>query len=180
MMTRRFVHVAVLALAAAGVSHGQSGPAPEVPADIAAALAEHLGKWRSEGTLVVNGVTVAAAATWECTAAVGGIGLICTWLHEWGGGASDRAVDLVGYDPASGTLLFTRVTDRGVASAGSVTVSGLTLVRRWEGTQDGKPLVGRNEVHMAPGDGGDWTQRMTVEVGGETVTDMRITHHRVR
>jgi hypothetical protein len=33
---------------------------------------------------------------------------------------------------------------------------------------------------MAPGDGGDWTQRMTVEVGGETVTDMRITHHRVR
>lgn len=179
-MTRHSVYVALIALAAAEVGHSQPAPAPEVPANIAAVLAQHLGRWRSEATLVVNGTTVTGTATWECVAAVGGIGLICTWLHEWSGGANDRAVDLVGYDPASGTLLFTRVTDRGIASAGPVTVSGDTLIRRWEGTQDGKPLVGRNDVHMAPGNGGDWTQRFSVEIGGEIVTEMRVTHYRVR
>jgi hypothetical protein len=172
--------MALLALGVAGAGGGQPGPLPEVPADIVAVLAQHLGKWRSDATLVTNGVTVTGTATWECVAAVAGIGLICTWLHEWPGGASDRAVDLVGYDPAGGTLLFTRVTDRGVASAGPVTVSGDTLVRRWEGTQDGKPLAGRNEIRMVPGDGGDWTQRLTVTVDGEIVTEMHITHHRVR
>ncbi len=57
---------------------------------------------------------------------------------------------------------------------------GDKLVRKWDGTQDGNPLVGLNEVFMTPGGGGDWTQRMTVDVDGKRVTDMTIIHHRVR
>lgn len=179
-MARQLFPMALLALVTPCAICAQGGTVPEVPRDIAAALERHLGKWRSDVTLVTNGLTTNGTANWECAAAVGGIGLVCTWLHEWAGGLRDRAVDLIGYDPASGALMATRVTDRGIASSGRIAVRGDTLVRRWEGTQDDKPLVGLNEVYMTPGDGGDWTQRVSVRVDGETVMEMRITHHRVR
>jgi hypothetical protein len=131
-------------------------------------------------TVTNAGASPVGAATWECEAAVGGAGFMCTWLHEWPGGTTDRAIDLVGYDPASGKLIFTRVTDRGIASVNHVEVVGSTLVSAWEGTQDGKPLVGRNEVFMTPSDGADWTQRMTIDVDGNRVTELRIAHHRVQ
>lgn len=172
--------IVAAALAAVGAS-AQPPPAPDVPAEIAAALAKHLGKWRAEQFTVTNGTRApAGSATWECVAAVGGIGILCTWLHEWPGGTTDRAVDLVGYDSASGSLSFTRVTDRGNAEVVRVTVVGDTLVRRWEDTVDGKPLVGSNEVFMTPSDGADWTQRATVDIAGERVMDLRIEHHRIR
>lgn len=171
--------IVTAALIAAGAI-AQPPPAPEVPAEFAAAMAKHLGRWRTESSIVTNGSSApAGTASWECVAAVGGVGVICTWLHEWPGGTTDRAVDLIGYDAASRTLTFTRVTDRGNAGVVQVAVAGDTLVRRWEDTLDGKPLTGLNEIFMTASDGADWTQRVTVDVAGERVMDMRMEHHRV-
>jgi hypothetical protein len=130
--------------------------------------------------MVTNGTTSPAGnATWECVPAAGGVGVLCTWLHEWPNGTTDRAVELIGFDAASGTLTFARVTDRGHAGVVQVAVVGDTLVRRWQDTLDGKPLTGVNEVFMTPSDGADWTQRVTVDVAGERVMDMRMLHRRV-
>lgn len=171
--------IVVAALAALGAA-AQPPPAPEVPAEFAAAMAKHLGKWRTASSIVANGVSSpAGTATWECVAAIGGVGVLCTWLHEWPNGTTDRAVDLIGYDAASNTLTFTRVTDRGNAGVVQVAVVGDTLVRRWEDTLDGKRLTGLNEVFMTPSDGADWTQHVTVDVAGQRVMDMRMEHHRM-
>jgi hypothetical protein len=152
-------------------------PAPAVPADVAAILHEHLGKWRSEGTITINGVTQSAKASWECSAAVDGPGVICTWTHEWPGGVTDRAVDLFGYDAAQNAMGGTRVTDRGIVTRSTTAIEGNRMIARWEAVQDGKPLVGFNEILVTPG--GDWSQHMAVDVGGQRVTEMKMTHHRL-
>lgn len=58
-------------------------------------------------------------------------------------------------------------------------VVGHKLERGWEGTLDGKPLTGLNEVFMPASDGADSTQRVTVNVAGERVMDMSMEHHRM-
>jgi hypothetical protein len=165
---------AVLVLASG--AHAQP-PAPTIPADVAAILHEHLGKWRTEGTMTINGVTQSAKATWECVAAVDGAGVICTWTHEWPGGVMDRAVDIFGYDAAQNAMGGTRVTDRGIVTRSTTMIEGNRMIARWEAVQEGKPLVGFNEILVTPG--GDWTQHMAVDVGGQRVTEMKMTHHRL-
>lgn len=163
-------------LAFANAAHAQP-PAPTIPADIAAILREHLGKWRSEGTITIGGATASAKATWECVAAVGGAGVVCTWTHEWPGGVTDRAVDIFGYDAAQNALGGQRVTDRGIVTRSTTMIEGNRMIARWEAIQDGKPLIGFNEILVTPG--GDWTQHMAVDVGGERVTEMKMTHYRL-
>lgn len=140
-------------------------------------LKEHLGRWRSEGTFVIGGVSQPAKATWECAAAVKGIGVVCTWHHEWADGRADDAKEIIGYDPAIGALRTTRVTDRGIVTTTTLTVRDNTMVDTWQSTQDGKPLVGSNRIVVVPG--GNWTQHMSVDLDGQRVTQMDVTHYRV-
>jgi hypothetical protein len=167
----------VVSFAALGAVAWAQAPGPAVPAAVAAILHEHLGTWRSEGTITSNGATVEAKASWECVAAVGGAGVICTWTHEWPGGITDRAVDVFGYDAAEDALGGTRVTDRGIVTRSTTRIEGNRMIARWEAVQDGKPVAGFNEIVVTPG--GDWIQHMTIDVGGERATEMRMTHHRL-
>lgn len=154
-----------------------SASAQEVPAEIVAMLKEHLGKWRTEGQWISNGDAKPTKATWECKAAVGGIGNVCTWNHEWADRPPDAALEIMGYDPKLKTMSITRVTDTGLTNTAKPSVHGKTMTVRWESTQDGKRSVGFNEVIVkAPG---EWIQRMTIDMEGKRVTEMNVTHHRV-
>jgi hypothetical protein len=169
----------VLAVIPSLVAAQSPPPPPAMPAEIAAALKQHEGKWRTEARIVAGDKTFDATATWDCQPAAGGSGLVCNWAHFWPGGVWDRAIEVVGYDPAAkDALTFSRVTDKGIASTVTVTVRGNTLIRRWEGTQEGKPLVGINEVRMTAD--GPWTQKTTVDVAGKRVSEMQMTHRRVQ
>lgn len=141
-------------------------------------LAEHIGRWRAEGTFEIAGVSQVANADWECVAAVGGVGVVCTWHHEWADGRRDQALDIIGYDPAANALTSTRITDRGIVNPRVLlSVRGNTMISTWQGEQEGKPLRGSNEIVVTPG--GGWTQHMTVDVGGQRVTEMKMTHRRL-
>jgi hypothetical protein len=168
--------VAILALLAA--AHAQPPPA-DVPVEIAAMLKEHLGRWRAEGTFSINGVSQTANANWECVPAVGGVGVVCTWHHEWADGRRDQALDIIGYDTAAKALTSTRITDRGfVNPPNTLAVRGNTMLGTWQGEQGGKPLRGSNEIVITPG--GNWTQHMTIDVGGERTAEMKMTHTRLQ
>ncbi len=104
---------------------------------------------------------------------------MCSWEHVWPGGRSDKALELIGWDATSGKLTWARVTDQGAIRVTANEIRGNTLYTRWESTQDGKPLVGVNEVFMKPGED-EWTQKMTIDVGGNAGHEMNLTHHRVK
>ncbi len=170
--------VTALAFVAIAYAHAQSPPV-NVPQEMAAMLKEHIGRWRSEGTFSIAGVSQIAKATWECLPAVGGVGVACTWHHEWADGRTDQALDIIGYDPIANALTSTRITDRGFVNPPAIlTVRGNAMISTWQGEQEGKPLRGSNEIVVTPG--GNWTQHMTVDVGGQRTTEMTMMHYRVR
>lgn len=175
-MRRRVIAAALFA--SIGSVQGAPGAPVSIPAELDAILAQHVGKWRSEGTVVTGGVSMPAKATWDCERAVGGAGVVCSWEHEWSDGRKDKALELIGYDPMSGKLTWARVTDHGLIRITANDVRGNMIYTRWESTQDGKALVGVNEVFVNPG--ADWTQKMTILVDGKPTTEMNLTHHRVR
>lgn len=170
--------VAAFSLAAVGNAAAESpAPASAMPAEIAAMLKEHLGKWRTEGQWISLGKAQPTAATWECKAAVNGVGNVCTWHHEWADRPADSALEIMGYDPDRKTLSITRVTDSGLIHTATTTVRGNTMTGRWESAKDGKTSIGLNEIVVkAPG---EWIQHMTIDVDGKRVTEMNVTHHRV-
>jgi Fe-S cluster biosynthesis and repair protein YggX len=52
------------------------------------------------------------------------------------------------------------------------------MTGHWESTEGGKKSVGHNEIVVkAPG---EWVQHMTIDVDGKRVTEMNVTHHRVK
>lgn len=174
------IAAAAFALATVGTSVAVSpAPVAQVPPEVAAMLKEHRGKWRTEGQWISHGKAQPAKASWECKAAVDGIGNVCTWNHEWADRAPDSALEIMGYDPDQKALSITRVTDRGfIHTATPIIVRGNTMTRRWESNEDGKISVGVNEIVVkAPG---DWVQHMTIEVDGKRITEMNVTHHRVK
>jgi len=175
----RKIAAAAFALAGIGAAAAKSeDKAAQMPAEIAAMLKEHLGSWRTEGQWISRGKVQPAKATWECQPAVGGLGNVCTWHHEWADRPADAALEIMGYDADQKTMRITRVTDRGAIRSVTPSVSGNTMTVRWESVDDGKTTVGFNEVIVkAPG---EWVQHMTVDVGGERVTEMNATHRRVK
>jgi hypothetical protein len=169
----------VFGLAAAG-SHAAepAPPPPQAPAEIVAMLKEHRGQWRTEGQIISMGEAKSAGATWECKAAVDGIGNVCTWEHEYPDGKNDAALEIMGYDPVLKTMSITRVTDQGLIGTVQVTVSGNTMTVRRESKADGKSVVGLNEIIVkAPG---EWVQHATTDVDGKRVYEMNNKHHRVK
>lgn len=153
-------------------------PAVQVPAEITAMLREHLGQWRTEGRITAGGKSESASATWECKAAVDGIGNVCTWKHVWPDGRTDSALEIMGYDPVQKKMSITRVDDRGLIGTVLVTVRGNAMVVRRELKEDGKTTVISNEVIVkSPG---EWVQHATTDVDGKRVGAMDNEHHRVK
>jgi hypothetical protein len=154
-------------------------PSPEIPADVVAWLEGQRGTWRSEGLIIEGEKRTKAYATWECQAAVKGIGNVCTWNHEWTDRPRDSALEISGYDPLLRKMSITRVADNGIINEPvTVTVRGNTVTAAREWTQDGKPAFMRNEVVVKSAD--ERSQRMSVEVDGKVVREFIITHRRLK
>jgi hypothetical protein len=155
-------------------------PASVVPAEIVAMLEAHRGSWRSEGWIVEGEKRTPVKGTWECKAAVNGVGNVCTWNHEWVDRPHDSALDVMGYDPNLKVLKIQRLNDTGIMSgpAIEVTVRGNTMSREWQVTKDGKPGVGRHEIILTKP--GELSGHVTVEVDGKRVYEWTVSHRRVK
>ena len=153
---------------------------PAIPAEITAMLLEHRGEWRSDGWIIEGEKRTPLKASWECKAAVNGIGNVCTWYHEWVDRPHDSALQIMGYDPNLKVLKMQRVTDTGImGQATDVTVRGNTMsVVRESKSEDGTPRVMRNEIVVTKP--GEWDQRITFDEGGKRVREWRLTQRRVK
>jgi hypothetical protein len=171
----------IAATALVGATHAADPPAPPaVPAEIAAMLLEHRGEWRSEGGIIEGEKRTPVKASWECKAAVNGVGNVCTWYHEWTDRPHDSALDVMGYDPRLKVLKIQRVNDTGIMGPGAeVTVRGNTMtVVRESTSEDGKRRVMRNEIVVTKP--GEWNQHITFDQDGERVREWTMTQRRVK
>lgn len=154
--------------------------APTIPADVVTMLKEHRGEWRSEGWIIEGDKRTPLKASWECKAAVNGLGNVCTWYHEWVDRPHDSALEIMGYDPRLKVLSITRVLDTGIIrEPTAVTVRGNTMtVVRESTSEDGKPRVMRNEIVLTKP--GEWSQRITFDQDGKRVREWNLTQRRVK
>lgn len=151
----------------------------EIPADVVAWLEGQRGTWRSEGVIVNGEERTKASATWECVAAVNGIGNVCTWHHEWTNRPGDSAMDITGYDPGKKLLSIARVSDAGLLEEPvTIAVRGNTVSGERQITENGKPAIIHNEIVVKSPD--ERAQRMYVEQDGKVLREFIITHRRVR
>jgi hypothetical protein len=154
-------------------------PAPEIPADVLAWWQDQRGTWRSEGLIITGEERTRAYATWECRAAVNGIGNVCTWNHEWTDRPHDSALEIAGYDPRLERVSISRVGDNGILGEPvTVAVKGNKVTAERQVTENGKPAVMRNEIVAKTRD--ERSQRMWVEVDGKVVREFIITHRRIK
>lgn len=153
---------------------------PAIPAEITAMLLEHRGEWRTEGWIIEGEKRTPVKASWECKAAVNGVGNVCTWYHEWVDRPHDAALDVMGYDPRLKVLRIQRVNDTGIMGPGAeVTVRGNTMtVLRESTSEDGKPRVMRNEIVVTKP--GEWAQHITMDEDGKRVREWKMTQRRVK
>lgn len=165
-------------IATAIASQGAAAAPPVIPAEIVAMLLEHRGSWRTEGFTLEGGKSTPVKASWECRAAVNGVGNVCTWNHQWVDRPHDAALEIMGYDPSLGVLRIVRVNDTGVMGPGAnVTVRGNTMAVVREYTEGGKAAVMRN--HIVVTKPGEWEQRITVDVAGQRVREIKLQQRRV-
>jgi hypothetical protein len=152
---------------------------PAIPAEITAMLLEHRGEWRTEGWIIEGEKRMPVKASWECKAAVNGVGNVCVWYHEWADRPHDAALDVMGYDPRLKVLRIQRVNDTGIMGPGAeVTVRGNTMtVVRESTSDDGKPRLMRNEIVVTKP--GEWSQHITMDEDGKRMREMKMTQRRV-
>lgn len=180
-MGLRSMILVLAATAFVNASHAADPPAaPAVPAEITAMLLAHRGEWRTDGWIIEGDKRTPLEATWECKAAVNGVGNVCTWNHEWADRPHDAALEIMGYDPRLKVLKIVRVTDTGIVTPGAdVVVRGNTMtVERESTSEDGKPRLMRNEVVLV--NPGEWSQRITFDQDGKRVREWTLTQRRVR
>ena len=152
---------------------------PAIPADIVAMLEEHRGEWRSDGWIIDGDKRTPVKASWECRAAVNGIGNVCTWNHEWVDRPHDAALEIMGYDPRLKALSITRVMDTGIVNESvAVTVRGNTMHVEKQWTENGKVRSLRNEIVVTKP--GQWAQHITIDADGKRVREITLTQRRVR
>ena len=162
-------------------AHAADPPAgTAIPAEITAMLLEHRGEWRTEGWIIEGEKRTPVKASWECKAAVNGVGNVCTWYHEWVDRPHDAALDVMGYDPRLKVPRIQRVNDTGIMGPGAeVTVRGNTMtVVRESTSDDGKPRVMRNEIVVTKP--GEWLQHITMDEDGKRVREWKMTQRRVK
>lgn len=154
-------------------------PNTEIPPELVAWLEGQRGTWRSEGVIVMDGERTPANATWECAAAVNGIGNVCTWHHEWTNLPADSAIDIAGYDPRQKMLSIARLTDSGILQAPvTVPVRDNRVRGEMQITYGDKPATLHNDIDVKSPD--ERAQRMYVEVDGKVLREFIITHRRVK
>jgi hypothetical protein len=181
VMGLRSMILVFAATAFVNASHAADPPAaPAVPAEITAMLLAHRGEWRSDGWIIEGDKRTPLKATWECKAAVNGVGNVCTWNHEWADRPHDAALEIMGYDPRLKVLKIVRVADTGIVTPGAdVVVRGNTMtVERESTSEDGKPRLMRNEIVLVKP--GEWSQRITFDQDGKRVREWTLTQRRVR
>jgi hypothetical protein len=167
-----------LLLAGARLGAACAQPADEIPADVVAWLEGQRGTWRSEGLIIQGDKRTKLHATWECRAAVNGIGNVCTWNHEWTDRPHDSALEISGYDPRLKMLSISRVADSGIMTESvNVNVKGKAVIAERQIIENGKPAVLHNEVVAKSRD--ERSQRIWVESEGRTVREIIISHRRV-
>jgi hypothetical protein len=169
------------ATALVSTAHAADPPAPPaIPAEITAMLLEHRGEWRSDGWIIEGDKKTPLKGSWECKAAVNGVGNVCTWNHEWVDRPHDAALEIMGYDPRLKVLKIQRVTDTGIMGpAVEVTVRGNTMtVVRESTSEEGKPRVMRNEIVLTKP--GEWAQHITFDQDGKRVREWTLTQRRVK
>jgi len=178
-MTLRSTLLLFAAAALASAAHAADPPAPPaIPAEITAMLLEHRGEWRTEGWIIEGEKRTPVKASWECKAAVNGVGNVCTWYHEWVDRPHDMALDIMGYDPRLKVLSISRITDTGVVNEPvAVTVRGNSMIVDRQITKDGKPAVLHNNIVVTKP--GEWSQHITIEVDGKQVREINLTQRRV-
>jgi hypothetical protein len=161
-------------------THAADSPAPPaIPAEIKAMLLEHRGAWRTDGWIIEGEKKTPVKASWECKAAVNGVGNVCTWNHEWVDRPHDSALEIMGYDPSLKVLKIQRVTDTGMmGTAADVTVTGNTMTVERQFTDNGKAAEMRNKIVVTHP--GEWDQRVTITVDGKLVREIKMTQRRVK
>lgn len=168
------------ATALVSATYAADTPAPpSVPVEITAMLLEHRGEWRTDGWIIEGENKTPVKASWECKAAVNGLGNVCTWYHEWVDRPHDSALEIMGYDPLLKVLKIQRVTDTGImGQPAEVTVSGntMTVVRQF--TEDGKAGKMHNKIVVTRP--GEWSQQIAVDVDGKRKREMNFTQRRVK
>ena len=168
-----------LLLAGALLATANAQPADEIPADVVAWLEGQRGTWRSEGLIIQGEKRTQVFATWQCQAAVNGIGNVCTWNHEWTDRPHDSALEIIGYDPRVKKMSNTRVGDNGIMTESvTVDVKGNSVMAERQIIENGKPATMHNEVVVRSRN--ERAQRMWVESEGKTVREFIITHRRVK
>jgi hypothetical protein len=176
-MSRLWSFLLFFAASMACQSAAPAGPT-EIPADILNMLNEHRGSWRAEGWIIEGGKSTPVKASWECKAALNGVGNVCTWNHEWVDRPHDSALEIMGYDPRLKVLKIMRVTDAGLMSPGAdVMVRGNTMTVLREFNEDGKTGLVRNEIVVTRP--GEWAQHVTIDLDGKRVREMKLTQKRV-
>jgi len=168
------------ATAPVSATYAADPPAPPaIPPEITAMLLEHRGEWRTDGWIIEGEKRTPVKASWECKAAVNGVGNVCTWNHEWVDRPHDAALDIMGYDPRLKVLSIARVTDTGVFNEPvAVTVRANTMTVDREITKDGKPATLHNKIVVTKP--GEWSQRVTIEVDGKQVREITLNQRRVK
>jgi len=182
-MTIRSTLALFAATALISAAQAETPPPPAdsstIPADIVAMLQEHRGSWRSDGWIITGDKRTPVKASWECKAAVNGIGNVCTWYHEWVDRPHDSALEIMGYDPKRKALSITRVMDTGViAEAVAVTVRGNTMSVDAQIDMNGKPATLHNRIEVTKP--GEWSQHVTIEADGKLVREIVLTQRRVK
>lgn len=172
---------AATALVCAAQAKSPPPPAAEssgIPADIVAMLREHRGSWRSDGWIIEGEKRTPVKASWECKAAVNGLGNVCTWNHEWVDRPHDSALEIMGYDPRLKVLSITRVLDTGIIREPvAVTVRGNTMTVERKFTEDGKVRMVRNEIVVTKP--GEWSQHISIDEDGKRVREITLSQRRV-
>jgi hypothetical protein len=169
----------IAATALVSTIHAADPPAPTIPAEITAMLLEHRGEWRTDGWIIDGEKRTPVKASWECKAAVNGVGNVCTWYHEWVDRPHDSALEIMGYDPRLKALSITRVMDTGVMQEPvAVTVRGNAMHVEREFNEDGKVRVLTNDIVVTKP--GEWAQRITIDVDGKRVREISLNQRRVK
>jgi hypothetical protein len=170
----------IAATALVSTTHAADPPAPPaIPAEITAMLLEHRGEWRSDGWIIDGEKRTPVKASWECKAAVNGIGNVCTWYHEWVDRPHDSALEIMGYDPRLKALSITRVMDTGVIQEPvAVTVRGNTMHVEHQFNENGKVRVLTNDIVLTKP--GEWAQHITIDVEGKRVREITLNQRRVK
>jgi hypothetical protein len=166
-----------LLVAGTGVVFAQAPPGPKIPADTATTLKQRVGKWTSEGSGLLEGKQQTVSATADCKAFAGGVGVVCTWTETASASGKRRRIQLLGYDLQSNMLRISSLDNRGFSESDTAALGPTGGTIHFEGKQDGKPLVGTDEISISP-DANEAKEHVTVDVAGKRTVDLTITHKR--